>query len=346
MLVSNIDSKSGNTWKTALASYAKSSYYHAVWSLLTSVVPFLLLWALTYYLYQRFGWGFAILLAPISAGFLLRTFIMMHDCAHDSLFTSKKANRLTGSVLAIILFTPFSQWRHDHIGHHATAGNLSKRGVGDVPMLTRSEYVQATRLKKFEYKLTRNPYLIVVLGPFYSLIFRPRFTSKKSSTRVNNSIKLTNLIILALAIIVAFTVTIPIFIIIELPIIIIAGGAGVWLFFVQHQFNPTYWSNNKDWDFTTAALKGSSYLKLSNFLRFFTGNIGYHHVHHLNSKIPNYNLVFAHHAAQDDESTHSGIYRVPPLSLLGALKTSRLALWDLSSETLISFKQHKQLLHK
>jgi omega-6 fatty acid desaturase (delta-12 desaturase) len=283
-------------------------------------------------MYEMLGISYllVLLLAVPAAGFLVRTYILFHDCAHGSFLPWKRANDWLGSALALLVFTPFARWRRDHVKHHATAGDLDRRGFGDVPTLTVAEYEARSWRGHLGYRLFRNPLVMFGLGPIYSLVIQPRWANPSEPTRIKHSTWKTNV---ALALVIGgicWLVGWQAFLFIELPIIAIAGAGGLWLFYVQHQFEDTYWERSDEWSYEDAALRGSSYLRLPKVLQFFTGSIGLHHVHHLHPKIPSYNLQRAHDT--------DPIYRsVPHLSLWRGLRTIRLKLWDEEAARLVTW---------
>ena len=258
------------------------------------------------------------------AGFLLRVFIVFHDCGHGSFFATKRANRWFGRFCALLVWQPFTNWRHDHAVHHGTAGDLDRRGVGDVPTLTVDEYRAKSWRGRLGYRLFRNPLVMFGIGPIYSLMVMPRLTSFDKRPRLRNSVLLTNLalgtMIAALCLLFGWQE----FLLVWMPAAVLAATAGVWLFFVQHQFEDVYWESSERWSYADAALRGSSYLKLPKLLQFFSGNIGLHHVHHLSAKVPNYNLQRAH----DENEVFAD---VPVLTLRDGLRCPRLKLIDPAS---------------
>jgi acyl-lipid omega-6 desaturase (Delta-12 desaturase) len=300
--------------------FARPDLRRSLLALATSVVPFLGLWTLMYFS-LRISYLLVLALAVPTAGFLLRTYILHHDCAHGSLFPGKRANGYVGAALAVLAFTPFADWRREHAGHHATGSDLDRRGIGDVPTLTVGEYQALSWGGRLGYRLFRNPLVMFGLGPLYAMVLVPRWVSRSAAPRIKRSVWGTNL---ALALIIGglcWLIGWRDFLLIEAPLVPIAGGVGIWLFFVQHNFDYSWWRRSADWNYVDAALRGSSYLKLPRILQFFTGNIGLHHVHHLNPKVPNYNLQRAH-----DETP---LFRdVPRVSLWSGVKAVRLKLWD------------------
>lgn len=310
----------GEACHRAVDAYARPHLGRAMFALATSVVPFLGLWALMY-LSLDGSYLLTLALAVPTAGFLLRTYILFHDCAHGSFLASRRANGWLGSVLALIVFTPFARWRYEHVGHHGTAGDLDRRGIGDVPMLTLAEYQAKPWRGRLGYRLFRNPLVMFGLGPIYAMLAQPRFVPPGARPRVRRSVWRTNIAIVIAVGVLCWLLGWQEFLLVEAPLVPLAGGAGIWLFYVQHQFEGTYWKHSPDWSYDDAALHGSSYLRLPKILQFFTGNIGLHHVHHLNPQVPNYHLQRAH----DDTPMFD---RVPRLSFWGGLRATRLKVYD------------------
>jgi omega-6 fatty acid desaturase (delta-12 desaturase) len=299
----------------------------------TSVVPFVALWALMY-LALQVSYLLVLGLAVPTAGFLLRTYIVMHDCAHGSFLRDRRANAWLGSILALLVFTPFARWRHDHVVHHATAGDLDRRGTGDVPTLTVKEYDARRWRARIGYRLFRNPVVMFGLGPIYSMLIMPRRIPQSARPELRRSVRATNLALVVVLGGLCWVLGWRGVLLVEAPLVPLAGSTGIWLFYVQHQFTHTYWQRTSDWNYTNAALRGSSYLRLPRVLRFFTGNIGLHHVHHLNPRIPHYNLPRANEAALFDA--------VPRLSLWDGLRAVRLKLWDEETPGLLTWTQYRR----
>src|ERR1700704_910986 len=318
-------------WREALAPYAKPSLRRSAADIATSVLPYL---ALSYVMYLMLSVSYLLVLgiAVPASGFLLRTYILFHDCTHGSFLPTKRGNAWLGVVLGLIVFSPFHSWRHNHAVHHATSGDLDRRGVGDVPTLTVAEYYALPWRSGPPCRLFPNPLVMFGVGPIWALMVAPRFVHRSDRPRIRRSVIATNV---ALAVIVAglcWLIGWQEFLLVQLPTAWLAGSAGVFLFFVQHQFEDAYWESSDEWSYADAALQGSSYLKLPKILQFFTGNIGVHHVHHLSARIPNYNLQRAHDA-------NPIFHEVPTLSLWDAIRTVRLKLWDENSGKLVSFAQ-------
>ncbi|MFL5823613.1 MAG: fatty acid desaturase [Solirubrobacteraceae bacterium] len=295
----------------------------------TSIAPYL---ALSVLIYLTLGtsWLLTAGLMVFAAGFLVRTFVVFHDCAHGSLFPSKRANRWVGRVAALLVLSPFARWRHDHAVHHATSGDLERRGVGDIITLTVLEYESRSWKGRLGYRLIRNPLVMFGLGPIMAMIVGPRIATRAQRPRLRHSVLGTDLLLLSVFGLLCWLIGWERLLLVWVPSAMLAGSVGIWLFYVQHQFEDAYWKSGEEWSYADAALRGSSYLKLPWLLRFFTGNIGLHHVHHLNARIPNYNLIRAH---RENEVFH----QVPTLSLLDGLRAANLKLWDPESGKLVTF---------
>ena len=260
----------------------------------------------------------ALALAVPAAGFLIRTFIVFHDCAHGSFTRWKPANAMLGRALGVVLFMPFAWWRYKHAVHHATTGDLDKRGTGDVQTLTVEEYRARGWWGRTGYRLFRNPFVMFGLGPLWVVLIGPRLATPRMQPRLRRSVLGTDLAIVLLLASLTWLVGWQTLLVVLLPPLLISGAAGIWLFYVQHQFEDAYWQRTEAWNYEEAALQGSSYLKLPRILQFFTGNIGFHHVHHLSARIPNYNLEAAHRDVS--------LGAVPTLSLRDGLRAVRLKL--------------------
>jgi acyl-lipid omega-6 desaturase (Delta-12 desaturase) len=321
-------------WRDALLPYAQPHLGRSLLDIATSVVPYLALWFLMY-LALDVSFLLSLALAIPAAGFLLRTYIVFHDCTHGSFLPSKRANASLGMLLGLVVYTPFTAWRHSHAVHHATAGDLDRRGVGDVLTLTVAEYQTSPWRRRLAYRLFRNPLVMLGLGPIYALMVQPRLVSRTARPRIRHSVLATNAVLVVVVGGLCWLIGWRDFLLLQMPAALLAGAAGVWLFYVQHQFEDTYWQSAGDWTYADAALHGSSYLKLPKVLQFFTGNIGLHHVHHLSTRIPNYNLQRAH---DDNPIFHD----VPVLSIRDGLRALRLKLWDENTGRLVTFAQARQ----
>ncbi|MDQ6746187.1 MAG: fatty acid desaturase [Actinomycetota bacterium] len=321
-------------WQEALGPYAQPTLRQGLIALGTSVVPYLAL-SVAMYFALRVSVLLMLLLALPAGGFLVRVFIMFHDCTHGSLLPSRRANARLGSVLGLFVLAPFQRWRHDHAVHHATAGDLDRRGVGDIPTLTIDEYRARPWRGRLGYRLFRNPLVMFGLGPIFAMIVGPRLTSRTARPRMRNSVLATDVVLVVIFGALIWLMGAGDFLLVWAPPALLAGSAGIWLFYVQHQFEDAYWENSGAWTYADAALRGSSYLKLPKVLQFLTGNIGLHHVHHLNARIPNYNLQRAH-------DSNPIFHEVPTLTLWDGLRATRLKLYDDRSRRLVTFAQARR----
>jgi acyl-lipid omega-6 desaturase (Delta-12 desaturase) len=318
-------------WKEGLAPYAKPRVGRSLVDIATSVAPYLALSALMY-LTLNVSYLLALALAVPAAGFLVRVYIMFHDCTHGSFLPTKRANAWLGSALGLLVFSPFQSWRHNHAVHHATAGDLDRRGVGDLPTVTVAEYNASSWRARLGYRLFRNPFVMFGLGPIYAMVVQPRIVPRSARPRIKRNVIFTNVALVALIGGLCWLIGWRAYLLVQAPTLLLAGAVGVWLFYVQHQFEDAYWESSEDWTYADAALRGSSYLRLPQPLRFFTGNIGLHHVHHLSARIPNYNLQRAH----DDNAI---FHDVPTLSLWDGLRAVRLKLWDEDRGRMVTFAE-------
>jgi omega-6 fatty acid desaturase (delta-12 desaturase) len=317
------------SWKEDLAPYARPHLGRSMLDLATSVVPYIGLSVLMYFSLQV-SYALTLVLAIPTAGFLLRTYIVFHDCTHGSLLPSKRANAWVGRGLGLLVFTPYAAWRHNHAIHHATAGDLERRGVGDVPTLTVAEYQSRSWRGRLGYRLFRNPLIMFGLGPIFAMVILPRLTTRSARPRIRRSIIGTDIALVVLIGFLCWLIGWQAYLMVQVPTAMIAGSIGIWLFYVQHQFEDAYWQSSDDWSYADAALQGSSYLKLPKVLQFFTANIGLHHVHHLSARIPNYNLQRAHDAMPM-------FHDVPTLTIRDGLRNVRLKLWCERRHRLVTF---------
>jgi len=325
-------------WSETMAPYTRPRLSRSLLDIATSVVPYLALSVLMYVLVGEVSVLIVLALAIPTAGFLLRTFILFHDCGHGSFFASRRANLWFGRFCALLTWQAFSNWRHDHAVHHGTAGDLDRRGVGDVPTLTVTEYHEKSWKGRLGYRLFRHPLVMFGLGPIFSLMVGPRLSSRDKRRRLRNSIILTNFAVAALIASQILLFGIGAFLLVQLVPAFLAGIAGVWLFYVQHQYEDVYWESGGTWSYAEAALQGSSYLKLPKLLQFFTGNIGLHHVHHLSAKVPNYNLQRAH---DEVEILHG----VPVLTVWDGLRSINLKLIDTEGGRLVGWAEARAIYH-
>ena len=321
--------RSARSWRDLLDAYAQPRLDRSLADLATSIVPYLALMAAMFVLLPVWGPLVLLLVVP-AAGFLLRSFIVFHDCTHGSFMRSRRANEVLGRLAGLLVWMPYRCWQHEHAVHHATAGNLDRRGIGDITTLTVAEYNALPGWRRLGYRIFRNPVVMFGLGWLLVIVLKPRFVPPGSSRRVRNSVLCTDAAVAVLVAVLCLAVGWRDYLIVQGLVFLVTGAVGIWLFFVQHQFEDTYWQSQGDWRYEDAALEGSSYLKLPAVLRFFTGNIGFHHVHHLSVAIPNYNLPAAHEQTE-------GLAEVPELTLPDALRAPRLKLWDEQRRRLVTF---------
>lgn len=319
-------------WYRELSRYERPHLGKALFQLFNTLLPYFGLWALMVWMLKHgFSYWLTVPLMVVAAGLLVRIFIFFHDCSHGSFFVSRRANRIVGYLCGVLTFTPYDNWRHPHIVHHATGGDLDRRGDGDVWTLTVEEFLAAPLWKRGLYRLFRNPVFLFVLSPLVKFAFVHRFPHVGAGKPERWSVHLTNLAILGILIAAYFTIGLKTYLLIQVPIITIAGAIGIWLFYVQHQYEGVYWDRHEGWDPVKAALAGSSYYKLPKVLQWFSGNIGLHHIHHLRPRIPNYNL-------QRCLDEVPALRDVEPLTLRCSLKSMFLHLWDEQQQKLISFR--------
>ncbi|MDT3499015.1 fatty acid desaturase, partial [Bacillus toyonensis] len=319
-----------------VAPFEKSTIKKSVWQLINTIVPFIILW---YLAYKSLSVSYWLTLVPslLAAGFMTRIFIIFHDCTHYSFFKSRRANRIVGTCMGVLTLFPFDQWGHEHSIHHATSGNLDKRGTGDIWTLTVNEYVAAPFRLRLAYRLYRNPFVMFGLGPIYVFLLKNRFNRKGARKKERMNTYLTNILIVALIGVLCWAIGWQSFLFVHGTIFLIAGSIGIWLFYVQHTFEDSYFEEDKEWEYVKAAVEGSSFYKLPKTLQFLTGNIGYHHVHHLSPRVPNYKLEEAHNNTLP-------LKNVPTITLATSLRSIRFRLWDEKSNNFVSFKDVKNLI--
>ncbi len=323
-------------WRKAVTPYEHSERWRANWQLADTLIPYAALWV-ALYSSLRISYWLTLALAVLAAGFMVRLFIFFHDCGHRSFYTSRKANAALGYFLGVLVFEPCDLWWDEHNIHHASAGNLDKRGVGDIPTLTAQEYLRASPWTRLKYRLERHLLTLLLIGAPFVFIVLNRFPSKRADKKERRSVHLTNLGIAVVAAILCYLMGWKAYLEIQLPIIVFGSAAGMWLFYVQHQFEGVYWRRTNEWRYENVALLGSSYYHLPAVLRWFTGNIGFHHVHHLSARIPNYLLQRCH-----DENPL--FHRVTRLTMIGSLCCIPLRVWDEQNRQLISFPEMKRRL--
>jgi len=322
-------------WHQMIAEFSQADNRRANWQLVNSILPYIGLWILMPFALKVSYW-LVLPLALLAAGFLIRIFIIMHDCGHGSFFKTKKANDFWGYITGVLVFTPYRKWTKEHAIHHGTSGNLDKRGTGDVWTMTVKEYMDSSFLKKLGYKAFRHPLFLFVLAPFLMFVIDYRFVSHKASKSDRVSVRMNNLGIAVVFLIGAYTMGLSTFALIMLPTIWMAAIWGVWLFYVQHQYEDAYWAEHNQWDFVKGAVAGSSFYKLPKVLQWFSGNIGFHHIHHLSPLIPNYLLEKCHKA-------NPLFQEIKPLTFWRSLKSATLRLWDEEKQRMLSFREFRKL---
>lgn len=326
------------SWKSIVARYQKPSISRGVWQVLNTLVPYAGLWVLMYFT-VHISWWLTVPLAVLAGGFLVRVFIIFHDCGHGSFFKSQRANHILGTITGFLTFTPYFHWRWEHSVHHATSGDLDRRGTGDVWTLTVQEYLESSRWKRFAYRLARNPVILFVIAPLFLFLVRERFVTDGAGKKERRSVYLTNFALAVMVLAFSMAFGWQAFLLIQLIAFGVAASVGVWLFYVQHQFEGVYWERSEQWDYTTAALKGSSFYKLPKILQWFSGNIGFHHIHHLSPRIPNYHLEKCHKAEPLFQT-------VKPVTLWSSLKSFTFRLWDEKERKLVGFRHVRMLRRK
>jgi len=320
-------------WTALLAPYRNPEAWRAVWQLATTAVPLVVVWFVMLWSLQV-SYALTLILALPAALLLVRLFMLQHDCGHGAFFRSQRVNNLVGSVIGVLTLVPYEYWRKTHAIHHATSGNLDTRGFGDIDTLTVREYLSRSRLKRWLYRLYRHPLVMLGIGPTYQFIVKHRFPADAPRTwkREWASVHWTTLGIVALVVGMGLVVGFGKFALVQIPITLIAGSIGVYLFYVQHQYEDTYWRYREAWNYYAAGLEGSSHLVMPKILQWFTANIGLHHIHHVASRIPNYHLQRCFDEVPETR-------RVTTLTLWQSLKTVRLTLWDEDERRLIGFRE-------
>ena len=322
-------------WKTMVARFQKSSPARSIWQIVNSVIPYAALWPIMQWSLSGPYWV-TLLLTALAGLLLVRIFIIFHDCGHGAFFESKTANNITGFIAGMLTFTPYFHWRWEHSLHHATCGDLDRRGTGDIWTMTVAEYLAAPKWKRFVYRFARNPLVLFVIAPPLLFIAHHRFHSRKAGKREKASVWWMNLAVVAMSAALIWWLGWKGWALIQLPVITVAGITGVWMFYVQHQFENSYWEKHVEWDYTHAALVGSSYYKLPKILQWFTGNIGFHHIHHLSPRIPNYYLEACHRSSEV-------FRRVPHINIRSSLRSLSLRLWDEASHQMVGFDFLKKM---
>lgn len=320
------------TWRKAVKNYQNPNIRKSIWQLTNTVIPYIILWILMI-LAIDYSYWLVLPMAILAGGLVVRLFIFLHDCGHFSFFKTAQTNHLVGSILGVLVFTPYYSWRQSHAVHHASAGNLDKRGVGDVWTMTVDEFLAAPWWKKLFYRVYRNPLIMFGVGPLLTFLILHRLPSNKFGKREHNSIHWTNLALLIIIVLMSWWIGFKNYLLIQLPVIWVASTAGVWLFYVQHQFEGVYWERAQEWDFVKAGLEGSSFYQLPKVLQWFSGSIGFHHIHHLSPRIPNYLLEKCHR--------ENKIFQIKSIKLFSSLKSLTFRLWDEKKRQLVNFRYLK-----
>ncbi len=325
---------------THCEKYQQASYNNALIQLANTMIPFLIILGIMIYSFENAYWVTALLTIP-AVGFLIRVFIIQHDCGHGSFFPSRKWNNRVGRVMSVFTWTPYDFWRKTHNMHHSASGNLDSRGFGAIETITVAEYEALSPKMKFWYRMYRNPYLVLLLGnPYFTIIAQrlplvkplPFFETNKSLSyaQVWKSVFGLDIALLVFYGGLGFIFGFGTIFLVYMPVVIITCWLGGWLFYIQHQFEDSYWERQDEWDYSEAAVLGSSYYDLHPILQWFTGNIGLHHIHHLNGKIPNYRL-------QECMDDHAPLRDINRITLMESFKLRKLALWDEAQSKMIPF---------
>jgi len=320
-------------WVKIIAPYRNGNKLHSWWQISNTFIPYVILWVMMV-ISLSYSYWITLPLILVSAGFLVRLFIIFHDCGHGSFFNSKRLSEAVGTVFGILAFTPYHPWHHAHLEHHRTVGNLDKRGTGDVWTLTVDEYLALPKRKRLVYRIYRNPFFMFGLGAGLLFLVRNRFTRKNFNRKERLSVYYTNAAIFLLATVLCLTIGWKAYLLIQIPIMYVTAIIGVYLFYLQHLYDGAQWYSDQEWDFKTVALNGSSYYQLPKVLQWFSGNIGFHHIHHLSSKIPNYRLEKCH--------LENELFRnIKPIPFLQGFSSVHLKLWDQKAGRLIRFRDLK-----
>lgn len=319
------------SWYATLRNFRNPSASKASWQLANTLLPYCFLWLLMVWSINKGApyWK-TLVLAFVASLFLVRLFILFHDCVHGSLFPKQGINTFFGHVLGVFVFTPFDDWRFSHLRHHASYADLDARGFGDIWTMTLTEYQTASKAMQLSYRLYRNPLILFGLGAVFSFLLRFRLPARMAKRKARASVLFTDLLIVVVVLTVGRTFGFKTYLLIQLPVIWFAGLMGIWLFYVQHQFEGVYWARRQEWDALRAAMEGSSYYDLPVALRWLSGNIGFHHVHHLSPRIPNYRLKPCYDAVPP-------LRNKPPLTILKSLSGIRLKIWDEEKKQLVGF---------
>lgn len=323
------------SWKKVVTEFQQPSLPRSLWQLVNSACSYVVLVGLIFLNFSGPLW-LVIPMILLAGGLMVRIFIIFHDCTHGSFFRNRRANEIVGFITGVLCFTPFQHWKWEHSVHHANAGDLDGRGLGDVWTMTVKEYLSASRVTRIRYRLNRHPIVLFVLAPIFLFLVLHRLSTPGASAKARASVHWTNFTLAIMAGLLIWAFGWQAYLVIQLSILFIAATAGVWLFYIQHQFEGVAWERSPEWDFTQAALEGSSFYRLPRILQWFSGNIGFHHIHHLSPRIPNYRLESCHEA---DETFRS----VTPVTLRSSFKSFRFRLWDEENRRLVGFDHVRRM---
>nr|WP_272495771.1 fatty acid desaturase [Bacillus pinisoli] len=322
--------------KKDVSPFEESNTRTSIIQVINTLGPLIILWYVAY-LSLSVSYWLTLPILIVASGFLVRTFILFHDCCHQSLFKNRKVNDILGTITGVLTLVPYQQWKHSHSVHHATSSNLDKRGTGDMWLLTVTEYAEATAWTKFSYRVYRNPIVMLGIGPIATFLIQYRFNRKDARRKERINTYITNASIIGLYGLLSLLIGWEALVLIQGPIFLFSGMLGIWLFYVQHQFEDSYFENEDEWSYVQAAVEGSSYYKLPKVLQWITGNIGFHHVHHLSPRVPNYNLEKAHNSTPP-------LQKATTITIATSFKSLKYRLWDEQTKTFISFKELKDYL--
>ncbi len=326
----NNNQNGSQSWMEIVSKYNFSDPVKSWWQLITSLTAYLLLWG-AMIVSLNISYFITFILSFFAAGFLIRIFIIFHDCGHGSFFKSKNLNLIVGIITGLMAFTPYHKWHRDHKEHHSTVGNLDKRGVGDVKTLTIEEYVALSKWGRFKYRLYRHPIFLFGIAPFLIFVLQNRLTVAYMNKKERLYLHLSNLALIVTGLLIIWAIGWKGYLLIQLPVLYISAVVGVWLFYVQHQYEDVVWTRSNEWTYKDIALEGSSFYKLPRVLQWFTGNIGFHHIHHLSPRIPNYKLPTCHKENQIFQE-------IKPVTLFSSFRSLSLRLWDEKKKRLVGWK--------
>ncbi|WP_031422124.1 MULTISPECIES: fatty acid desaturase [unclassified Exiguobacterium] len=321
-----------------VSPFEKSDIRISVRQMINTILPFLVSWFLAYQLLSV-SIFLTLPFTLIAAGFVVRMFIIFHDCTHGSFFKNKKANAIVGTITGVLTLFPYEKWKREHAIHHASSGNLDKRGVGDIWVMTIEEYIEASKWTRLKYRLYRHPLVMFGLGPLWLILVTSRFNRKDARKKERQNTYLINISLVVLYSALIYLIGWQAFLIVQGTTMFIAGVLGIWLFYVQHTFEDSYFEDEQEWDYVKAAIEGSSYYELPKVLQWVTGNIGFHHVHHLSPRVPNYHLEKAH-------TSTPPLQRATTIGLFSSLKSLRYKLYDANNKTFVTFREVRHLLRR